>query len=214
VGSGTLNVPAVVGLAVAVGHAVADLPRRFLELTRLRDELVGRVLAVVPDAVLNGDRVDQLIGGGPSRLPGNAHLSFPGCEGDSLIMLMDAQGIECSTGSACTAGVARPSHVLLAMGADEAVARGSLRFSLGHTSTPADVAAVARVIGPVVERYGRGVHQRMWGSEWLGNAMRRTTARTAEGEWKRGGAGTWGCRPCEGQAGIGGDDCRAGSGAG
>jgi cysteine desulfurase len=70
-------------------------------------------------------------------------------------MLMDAKGIECSTGSACTAGMVRPSHVLLAMGADEAEARGSLRFSLGHTSTPADVAAVARVIGPVVERARR-----------------------------------------------------------
>jgi cysteine desulfurase len=85
-------------------------------------------------------------------------MSFPGCEGDSLIMLMDAQGIECSTGSACTAGVARPSHVLLAMGADEATARGSLRFSLGHTSTDADVAAVARAIGPVVERARRAGH--------------------------------------------------------
>ena len=120
----------------------------------------GEWLAMVPDAVLNGDRGDQLIDGGPSRLPGNAHLSFPGCEGDSLIMLMDAQGIECSTGSACTAGMARPSHVLLAMGADEAVARGSLRFSLGHTSTPADVAAVARVIGPVVERARRAGYAR------------------------------------------------------
>jgi cysteine desulfurase len=153
--SGTSNVAAVTGLAVALGYAVAEAPRRVLELTRLRDELVARVLAAVPDAVLNGDRGDQLVEGGPSRLPGNAHLSFPGCEGDSLVMLMDARGIECSTGSACTAGVPRPSHVLLAMGADEAVARGSLRFSLGHTSTPADVAAAARVIGPVVERARR-----------------------------------------------------------
>jgi cysteine desulfurase len=90
--------------------------------------------------------------GGPSRLPGNAHLTFPGCEGDSLLMLLDANGIECSTGSACTAGVAQPSHVLLAMGMDAAAARGSLRFSLGHTSTLADVRALAEVIGPVVER--------------------------------------------------------------
>ena len=96
-----------------------------------------------------------MIDGGPSRLPGNAHLSFPGCEGDSLLMLLDAHGIECSTGSACTAGVAQPSHVLLAMGADEAAARGSLRFSFGHTSTPADVDAVAAVIGAVVDRARR-----------------------------------------------------------
>ena len=123
-------------------------------LAGLRDDLVGKVLASVPDARFNGDPGTGLIDGGPSRLPGNAHLSFPGCEGDSLLMLLDAQGIECSTGSACTAGVAQPSHVLLAMGADEAAARGSLRFSLGHTSTADDIDAVAAVIGQVVERRG------------------------------------------------------------
>ena len=96
-------------------------------------------------AALRDDLIDQVLRGRPrrrrstaprraGRLPGNAHFSFPGCEGDSLLMLLDAQGIECSTGSACSAGVAQPSHVLLAMGADEARARGSLRFSLGHTS--------------------------------------------------------------------------------
>ena len=109
----------------------------------------------MPDARLNGDPGTGTVDGGPSRLPGNAHLSFPGCEGDSLLMLLDAHGIECSTGSACTAGVAQPSHVLLAMGADEATARGSLRFSFGHTSTPDDVEAVAAVIGAVVERARR-----------------------------------------------------------
>ena len=105
------------------------------------------MLAAVPDAMLNGDPVH--------RLPGNAHLSFPGCEGDSLLMLLDAKGIECSTGSACSAGVAQPSHVLLAMGADEARARGSLRLSLGHSSTDADVRALLEAIGPVVERARR-----------------------------------------------------------
>lgn len=85
-------------------------------------------------------------------MPANAHFTFPGCEGDSLLLLLDAQGIECSTGSACTAGVAQPSHVLLATGTDPDLARGTLRFSLGHTSTEADVAAVTRVIGPAVER--------------------------------------------------------------
>ena len=98
----------------------------------------------VPGAELNGDPVD--------RLPGNAHLTFPGCEGDSLLMLLDARGIECSTGSACSAGVAQASHVLLAMGADPDAARGSLRFSLGHTSTRADVTALLDAIVPVVER--------------------------------------------------------------
>jgi len=154
-GGGAENVPAVAGLAAAVRHAVAAAPHRSPELARLRDELVARVLAEVPDAVVNGERGDGAIDGGPSRLPGIANLSFPGCEGDSLVVLMDAHGIACSTGSACTAGVAHPSHVLRAMGASEAAARGSLRFSFGHTSTPADVAAVARAIGPVVRRARR-----------------------------------------------------------
>ncbi len=153
--SGTLDTPAVVGLATAVEAAVADAPRRARVLAGLRDDLVGKIRATVPDATLNGDPGTGVVDGGPSRLPGNAHLSFPGCEGDSLLMLLDAHGIECSTGSACTAGVAQPSHVLLAMGADECTARGSLRFSLGHTSTAADVDAVVAVIGQVVERARR-----------------------------------------------------------
>jgi cysteine desulfurase len=106
-------------------------------------------MAAVPDAILNGPPA------GPGRLPGNAHFSFPGCEGDALLMLLDAKGIACSTGSACTAGVAQPSHVLLAMGADEARARGSLRFSLGHSSTQADVDMLGAVIGEAVDRARR-----------------------------------------------------------
>ncbi|HTZ42944.1 MAG TPA: cysteine desulfurase family protein [Jatrophihabitans sp.] len=145
--SGTLDVPGVVGFATAMALAVARRDGLAAGLTRLRTGLVDGVREVVPDAVLNGDPVH--------RLPGNAHLSFPGCEGDSLLMLLDARGIECSTGSACSAGVAQPSHVLLAMGADEARARGSLRLTLGHTSTEADVTAVLEAIGPVVERARR-----------------------------------------------------------
>jgi len=149
--SGTLDVPGTMSLATAVRAAVADVDRRTATLTALRDDLVARVLVEVPDAQLNGVPLDRP----GERLPGNAHLSFPGCEGDSLLMLLDARGIECSTGSACTAGVARPSHVLLAMGLDEDLARGSLRFSLGHNSGPADVDAVVAAIGPVVERARR-----------------------------------------------------------
>jgi cysteine desulfurase len=149
--SGTLDVPGTMSLATAVRAAVADVDRRTAMLTALRDDLVARVVAEVPDARLNGVPLDRP----GERLPGNAHLSFPGCEGDSLLMLLDARGIECSTGSACTAGVARPSHVLLAMGLDEDLARGSLRFSLGHNSTPGDVDAVVEAIGPVVERARR-----------------------------------------------------------
>ncbi len=142
--SGTLDVPAVAAFARAVEIAVADQAAYSQRVRALRDDLVRRVLEVVPDAVLNGDP-DQ-------RLPGNVHLTFPGCEGDSLLMLLDHQGVQCSTGSACSAGVPQPSHVLLAMGRTPAEARGSLRFSLGHTSTPADVDAVVAAIGPAVER--------------------------------------------------------------
>ncbi len=146
--SGTLDVPAIAALAVAVEIAVKEQPERAERLSELRSALVSGVLAAVPDAQLNGDPAFAL----DRRLPGNAHFSFPGCEGDALLMLLDARDIECSTGSACSAGVARPSHVLLAMGHDEARARGSLRFSLGHTSTDADVDALVAAIGPVVER--------------------------------------------------------------
>ncbi|HET7310986.1 MAG TPA: cysteine desulfurase family protein [Mycobacteriales bacterium] len=146
--SGTLDVPAVAALAVAAEIAVKEQPVRADRLRALRDDLVTRVRAVVPSAQLNGDEsLDPL-----RRLPGNAHFSFPGCEGDALLMLLDARGIECSTGSACSAGVARPSHVLLAMGQDEARARASLRFTLGHTSEPSDVDALVEAIAPVVER--------------------------------------------------------------
>jgi len=147
--SGTLDAPAIAAFAVAAQMAVKRREEESVRLAALRDELIERVITAVPDAILNGAPP------GPGRLPGNAHFSFPGCEGDALLMLLDAKGIACSTGSACTAGVAQPSHVLLAMGAGEARARGSLRFSLGSTSTPDDVAALGSVIGEVVERARR-----------------------------------------------------------
>jgi cysteine sulfinate desulfinase/cysteine desulfurase-like protein len=147
--SGTLDVPAIRAFAVAVQVARERGAFEAKRIAALRDDLIAQILAAVPGAVLNGAPP------GPGRLPGNAHFSFPGCEGDALLMLLDARGIACSTGSACTAGVAQPSHVLLAMGADEARARGSLRFSLGHTSEQADVDALGAVIGEVVERARR-----------------------------------------------------------
>ncbi|MCV2488813.1 cysteine desulfurase [Geodermatophilus sp. YIM 151500] len=153
--SGTLDVAAIVGLAVAAAGAVRSRVGRTAEIGRLRDRLVAGVVEQVPDAQLNGPALDDVVAGGPGRLPGNAHLSFPGAEGDALLMLLDAQGVECSTGSACSAGVARPSHVLLAVGADPHRARSSLRFTLGHTSTDADVDALLAVIGPVVDRARR-----------------------------------------------------------
>ena len=145
--SGTLDTPAIAAMAAAVEEAVKEQAEHAARLTALRDDLVRRVTEVVPDAHLHGH--PEL------RLPGNAHLGFPDCEGDSLLMLLDAQGIECSTGSACSAGVPQPSHVLLAMGCDEVQARHSLRFSLGHTTTPADIDALVAAIGPAVERARR-----------------------------------------------------------
>jgi len=144
--SGTLDVPAIASLAAAVEESVKNQHEHAVRVAALRDDLVRRVVEVVPDAHLHGAPA------GPQRLPGNAHLGFPGCEGDSLLMLLDARGIECSTGSACSAGVPQPSHVLLAMGCDADQARHSLRFSLGHTTTPGDIDALVEAIGPVVER--------------------------------------------------------------
>ncbi len=146
--SGTVDAPAIRGFAAAVEISVARQREYAARVAGLRDDLLRRVSAIVPDAVLNGDENCSLT----HRLPGNAHIQFPGCEGDSLLMLLDARGIECSTGSACSAGVPQPSHVLLAMGNDDVAARSALRFSLGHTTTSADVDALVEVIGPVFER--------------------------------------------------------------
>jgi cysteine desulfurase len=142
--SGTPDVAGAVGMAAAVRIAVDSLDVNSTRLRGLRDRLIDGVLAEIDDTLINGAR--------ESRLPGNAHFTFAGCEGDALLMLLDANGIECSTGSACTAGVAQPSHVLIAMGADPAAARGSLRLSLGHTSVDADVDAALRVLPGAVSR--------------------------------------------------------------
>jgi cysteine desulfurase len=146
--SGTLDVPSIVAFATAVESSVKTQREYAERVGRLRDVLVERVRAAVPDAVLNGDAVER-------RLPANAHFSFPGCEGDALLLLLDAQDIACSTGSACSAGVAQPSHVLLAMGADNGRARSSLRFTLGHTSTMADVDELVAALPGAVERARR-----------------------------------------------------------
>lgn len=146
--SGTADVAGAIGMATAARLAADNLDANSIRLRALRDRLVSGVLAEVDDVAFNGAH-------DPLRLPGNAHFSFRGCEGDALLMLLDANGIECSTGSACTAGVPQASHVLLAMGADAATARGSLRLSLGHTSVDADVDAVLRVLPAAVDRARR-----------------------------------------------------------
>ena len=146
--SGTLDVPGIAGFAAAVEVAVDRRTQHTEATERLRERLVAGVRQVVPDVIVNG--ASDV---GPShRLPNIAHLTFPGCEGDSLLMLLDAQGIECSTGSACSAGVPQASHVLLAMGYDDRDARGSLRFSLGHDTTERDVDALLAALPGVYQR--------------------------------------------------------------
>ena len=164
--SGTLDAPAIASFAVAVAGAVADLEQEAARTADLRDHLIAGVQAAIPHAVLRGP--DPAGGAGSvSRLPGNAHFTFPGCEGDSLLYLLDSNGIYCSTGSACQAGVPQPSHVLLAMGLSEDDARGALRFSLGRTTTRADVDALLAVLPGVVERAcsaGLAAHTRSEGA--------------------------------------------------
>jgi cysteine desulfurase len=132
-------------MATAAKVAIDGMEVNSARVRALRDRLIDGVLSAIDDTYVNG-------AADTDRLPGNAHFTFRGCEGDSLLMLLDAKGVECSTGSACTAGVAQASHVLIAMGADAATARGSLRLSLGHTSTDADVDAALEVLPAAVER--------------------------------------------------------------
>jgi len=150
--SGTLDVPGIRALAVALEETVAVRDVEAKRVMVLRDRLLEGALGLGLDVRVSGC---WTAGDGTRRLPGNAHLVVPGCEGDSLLYLLDAAGVECSTGSACQAGVPQPSHVLLAMGISEAEARGALRLSLGHTSTEADVDAFLSALPAVVERARR-----------------------------------------------------------
>jgi cysteine desulfurase len=143
--SGTLDTPAIAAFAAAAEAVTGNLSAEGERISRLRDRLIAGVRQAVPDAVLRGAP-------GEGRLPGNAHFTFPGCEGDSLLFLLDLAGVESSTGSACTAGVPRPSHVLLAMGLDEDTARGAQRFTLGHSSTDADVEALLKALPEACSR--------------------------------------------------------------
>lgn len=147
--SGTLDAPAIAGFAAAVQHAVDGRSARAPRAAALRERLVSGICAQVPDAIINGDP------DGDGRLPGTVHVSFPGCEGDLLLMLLDAAGIDCSTGSACTAGIPEPSHVLLAIGADPTLARSSLRFSLGETTTSDHIDRLLAALPAAVDRARR-----------------------------------------------------------
>ena len=153
--SGTLDTASIAAFAAAAQAAATGLEAESARLSSLRDRLIDGVRERIPGAVLRGAP-------GTGRLPGNAHFTFPGCEGDSLLFLLDLAGIESSTGSACTAGVPRPSHVLLAMGLDEETARGAQRFSLGHASVEADVDAL---LAALPDAYARARQAGMAGHE-------------------------------------------------
>ena len=140
--SGTQDVPAAISFGVATQHPMSSL-------APLRDRLVAGVREAVPSAVLRGDP-DPV-----ARLDNNAHFTFPGCEGDSLLFLLDAAGISVSTGSACRAGIPEASHVLLGMGLSESDARGALRVTVGHSTTDAEVDAFLRALPNAVDRASR-----------------------------------------------------------
>lgn len=141
---GTQDVPGAAAFAAALEIAESERDGEAVRLSALRDRLVAGMSTLVPESELLGDPV--------RRLPGNAHVLFPGAVGESLLFLLDTAGISVSTGSACQAGVAEPSHVVLAMGRDESDARSVLRFTLGRTSTDADIDAVLDVIADVYRR--------------------------------------------------------------
>ncbi|MEI2777138.1 MAG: cysteine desulfurase family protein [Tetrasphaera sp.] len=150
--SGTLDVPAIHALAAAVEAAVTGLEDEMARQIALRDSLIDQILGLGLGLVLTGAWTR---GSAADRLPGNVHFRVPGADGDSLLYLLDAAGIACATGSACTAGVPRASHVVLALGVPEQDARGSIRMTLGHSSTGTDVAAAVAALPGAVERARR-----------------------------------------------------------
>lgn len=129
--SGTMNYPMAMAMAAALEEASSELDWREKQLGELRDYLEAEVKRLIPE-------VEITVAGG-NRLPDNSHMIFPGCQGDSLLFLLDIAGVEVSTGSACQAGVIGPSHVLVAMGKTEEEANGCLRITLGYNSTKQDV---------------------------------------------------------------------------
>jgi len=139
---GTENLPAVVGMAAAMEDACANMDVNNAKVIALRDKLIAE-LEKIPHCALNGDRVN--------RLPGNVSFCFEGIEGESLLLLLDAQGICASSGSACTSGSLDPSHVLLAIGRVHDVAHGSLRLSICHENTEEEIKHILTVVPQVVE---------------------------------------------------------------
>jgi cysteine desulfurase len=145
--SGTLNVAGIVGFGVAAEIAAKEIDEKAERLGRLRDRLLGGIKSAVPDAVVNGE-LDR-------RVPANVNISIPGTDGEVLLLLLDQAGIACSSGAACASGALDPSHVLLAIGVPKELAKGSLRFTLGASTTTADVDAVLAALPRAVHRARR-----------------------------------------------------------
>lgn len=141
--AGTENVPAIVGLGTAIEIAVADIPEKAERVTAMRNRLIDGILKL-PRTRLNGSR--------ENRLPGNCNISIEGVEGESLLLMLDMNGICASSGSACTSGSLDPSHVLLALGLKHEVAHGSLRLSISDENTDEDIDYILEVVPKVVER--------------------------------------------------------------
>ena len=139
---GTENLPAIVGMAAALEDACANMDANNAKVTALRDKLIAG-LSQIPHCALNGDSVN--------RLPGNVSFCFEGIEGEALLLMLDAHGISASSGSACTSGSLDPSHVLLAIGRVHDVAHGSLRLSLSHENTEAEIDHILTAVPQVVE---------------------------------------------------------------
>ena len=143
--SGTLNGPAIVSFAAAAKTAAETLETRIDYVSKLRIKLISEIGKVIPDITVNGATEK-------SSLPGIVNITFPGTESDALLLLLDAQGIASSTGSACSAGVPQPSHVLMSMGLSAKEAKSSLRFSISATNNDSDIEYLVSVIGEVVTR--------------------------------------------------------------
>ncbi len=141
---GTENVAAIVGFAEALASAQEERESETKRLTLLRDQLIDGIMQRIPKVRLNGDRV--------KRLPSNVNLSIMDLEGEALLLYLDASGIYASTGSACTSASLDPSHVILALGLPYEVAHGSIRFSLGRSTTKEDIDYVLETLPPLVEK--------------------------------------------------------------
>ena len=142
--AGTENVPGIVGIGKAIELAAAELDTEMPRLIALRTKLINGILDKVPYARLNGHPDD--------RLPGNVNISFEFIEGESILLLLDMNDICASSGSACTSGSLDPSHVLLAIGLPHEKAHGSLRLTMGHFTTEAEVDYVLEKLPPIIER--------------------------------------------------------------